>query len=119
VSIIGISDTATMALHRALDGLDVRQQAIATNLANLETPGYQAKVVSFEDSLRSAAATGDPRQAAISIDRSVAPTRMNGNNVNIDFELLEGSETALRQQMITQGLSAKYAMLRTAISGRS
>ena len=118
MSITGISDTATMALHRALDGLDIRQQTIATNLANLETPGYQAKVVSFEDSLRAAAGSGDPLSASVSVDRSTAPTRLNGNNVNIDFELLEGSETALRQQMLTQGLSAKYGMLRTAITGR-
>lgn len=108
-----------MALHRALDGLDIRQQAIATNISNLETPGYQAKIVSFEDSLRQAARSGDPFGASISVDRSMAPTRQNGNNVNIDFEILEGSETALRQQMITQGLSAKYNMLRTAISGRA
>ncbi|WP_420452513.1 flagellar basal body rod protein FlgB [Ilumatobacter sp.] len=118
MSIIGISDTATSTLHRALDGLDVRQQTIASNLANLETPGYQARRVSFEDSLRSAASDGDLTRASVSVDPSLAPTRLNGNNVDIDFELLEGSETALRQQLITQGLSAKYAMLRTAINGR-
>ncbi len=118
MTISAISDTATSALHRALDGLDLRQQATATNIANLETPGYQAKVVSFEDSLRSAAMDGDPASASISMERSLAPTRLNGNNVNIDFELLEGSETQLRQQMISQGLSAKYGMLRTAINGR-
>lgn len=107
-----------MALHRALDGLDIRQQTIATNISNLETPGYQAKTVSFEDSLRQAAGVGDPHSASISVERSLAPTRQNGNNVNIDFEILEGSATALRQQMLTQGLSAKYGMLRTAITGR-
>ena len=118
MTIPGISDRATSVIHRALDGLDVRQQTIATNLANLETPGYQARVVSFEDSLRRAAADGTPSTAAVTMDRSLAPTRLNGNNVNIDFELLEGSQTALRQQMLTQGLSAKYSMLRTAINGR-
>ena len=38
----------TFGPTRALDGLDRRQQAIASNLANLETPGYQAREVSFE-----------------------------------------------------------------------
>jgi len=118
VSIFAITDNASAALHRALDGLDIRQQATATNIANLETPGYQARIVSFEDSLRAAADGGDAAAASISVDRSIAPTRLNGNNVNIDFELLEGSETALRQQLITQGLTSKYAMLRTAITGR-
>jgi flagellar basal-body rod protein FlgB len=54
----------------------------------------------------------------VSVSRSLAPTRLNGNNVNIDMELLAGSETALQQQLVVQGLNAKYQMLRTAITGR-
>ncbi len=116
--IIPISDTTTGALHRALDGLDQRQQAIASNIANLETPGYQAREVSFEESLRAAISEGRPADAGISVDRSVAPTRLNGNNVNIDIELMAASETKLRQQLAIEGLNAKYRLLRTAISGR-
>ncbi len=118
MTISPISDTTTEVLHRALDGLDRRQQAIAANVANLETPGYQAREVSFEDSLRSAAATGRPGDATISVERSLAPTRLNGNNVNIDFEILAAAENALRQQLTVQGLNTKYQMLRTAIGSR-
>ncbi len=116
--IIPISDSTTSALHRALDGLDRRQQAIASNLANLETPGYLAREVSFEQNLRDAIASGRPADAAISVDRSLAPTRLNGNNVNIDVELMAASETKLRQQLAIEGLNAKYRLLRTAITGR-
>lgn len=118
VSISPISDTTTQALHQALNGLNQRQQAIASNVANLETPGYLAREVSFEDSLRAATSSGDPSRTSVEVTRSLAATRLNGNNVNIDFELLNGSETALRQQIVVQGLNAKYSMLRTAISGR-
>jgi flagellar basal-body rod protein FlgB len=118
VSISPISDNATMTLHRALDALNQRQQAIASNVANLETPGYIAREVSFEASLRSAARIGSPEDADVSVSKSLAPTRLNGNNVNIDMELLAGSETALQQQLVVQGLNAKYQMLRTAITGR-
>jgi len=113
-----ISDTTTATLHRALDGLDQRQQAIASNLANLETPGYQALEVDFEDSLRSAVAASRPGEATISVGESLAPTRLNGNNVNIDVELMASSENQLRQRLAIQGLNAKYQLLRTAISGR-
>ncbi len=116
--IIPISDTTTSALHRALDGLDRRQQATVANLANLETPDYHAREVSFEESLRAAISDGRPADAAISVDRSLAPTRLNGNNVNIDVELMTASETKLRQQLAIEGLNAKYRLLRTAISGR-
>lgn len=111
----GISDGVTRALHVAINGLDARQQAIAANVANIETAGYQAEEVSFEDSLRAALADGDAAGTSISHSRSLAPTRLNGNNVNIDFELLAGSENVLRQKLVVQALNGKYQLLRTAI----
>ena len=53
------------AIQASLDGLAARQRISAQNLANSETPGYIAKNVSFEDSLRSAIASGDPAQASV------------------------------------------------------
>lgn len=102
----------------ALDGLDRRQQAVASNMANLETPGYLAREVDFEASLRAALATGDPEAMTVSVDRSLAPTRLNGNNVNIDNEMVTGIETQLRRQLAIEGLNNKYQLLRTAITGR-
>lgn len=111
----GISDRVTQALHVAINGLDAREKAIASNVANLETSGYLAEEVNFEDSLRSALQSGDPTSAAVSHSRSMAATRLNGNNVNIDFELLAGSENVLRQKLVVQALNSKYQLLRTAI----
>ena len=118
MSITPISDTTTMTLRRALDGLDRRQNVIADNIANLETPNFLARTVSFEDSLRTAASRGRPEAADISLGNSRAATRLNGNNVNIDNETMLGIETSLRQQLVISGLNAKYQMLRTAITGR-
>lgn len=113
-----ISDVTSLGLHAALDGLDQRQQAINANIANLETPGYQAREVDFESSLRAAIETGRPDRFAVTEQRSMAPTRLNGNNVNIDHEILAGSENVLQQRLVIQGLNSKYAILRTAILGR-
>ena len=118
MTISPLSDNALTTLRVALNGADRRQQAIASNVANLETPGYLAREVSFEDSLRSAANIGRPGDAAITVERSLAATRLNGNNVNIDRELLASSENVLHQKLLIQGLNAKYGLLRTAISGR-
>ena len=115
MSIGAISDSVTTALHSALSGLDARQRVIASNIANVETPGYQAREVSFEDSLRAAIASGDPSETSISVNQSLAPTRSNGNNVNLDFELLAGRENVLRQKLVVQAVNAKYALLRTAL----
>lgn len=118
-----ISEISTATLRMALTGLDMRQQAIADNIANLETPGFLSKEVAFEDSLRAAVADGDP--ALIDVDtvsfdtsRSLAPTRLNGNNVNIDVELMANSEVKLRQALAINALNAEYSLLRTAIVGR-
>ena len=118
MSITAITDTASLTLKRALDGLDRRQNMIAANISNLETPGYLARTVSFEDSLRSAARQGRPAEADIGLGTSLAATRLNGNNVNLDNETMLGIETGLRQQLVISSLNSKYQMLRTAISGR-
>lgn len=116
--IASISDSTTTALHRALDGLTQRQEVIASNIANVETAGYIAKQVSFEDSLREAIDAGRPAGAQITVSDSSAPTRLNGNNVSIDGELLANSENQLRQSLAIEALNAKYQLMRTAISGR-
>ena len=47
----GLVDQATSILSQALDGLSARQSAISSNLANIDTPGYQAQTVDFETAL--------------------------------------------------------------------
>jgi flagellar basal-body rod protein FlgB len=118
VSLSPISDATSVTLRQALDGLQLRQNAIAANVANLETPDYLSRVVDFEDSLRTAVDSGNPSAFAVNEQRSTAATRLNGNNVNIDNEIMLGSETLLRQRLVIQGLNSKYAILRTAITGR-
>ena len=118
MAVSGISDAVTSALHMAIGGLDLRQRIITANIANVETPGYLAQQVDFEDSLRAALATGEPERAGASVSTSLAPTRLNGNNVNIDFELLASAENVLRQKLAVQALNGKYALLRTSITGQ-
>lgn len=118
MSLSPISDSTSVILRQALDGLQRRQDAITANVANLETPGYLSRNVDFESSLRAAIETGQPERFAVTEQRSLAATRLNGNNVNIDREILLGSETVLRQRLVIQGLNSKYSILRTAISGR-
>ncbi|MGD9705407.1 MAG: flagellar basal body rod protein FlgB [Acidimicrobiia bacterium] len=118
MTIGAISDVVTSALGVAMNGLQTRQQAISSNLANVETPGYLAREVKFEDSLRAAISGGDPTSTGIQVDQSLAATRINGNNVNIDFEVLASSENVLRQRLVVQALNNKYSLLRTAITGQ-
>lgn len=110
-----VRDSTTLALQAALRGLGARQQAVAANVANVETPGYLAKSVSFEDSLAAAIDSGSPASMGITSETSLAPTRANGNNVNLDVEVASQMETNLRSQLAIRALNAKYAAIRTAL----
>ena len=102
-----------VAMSSALDGLSMRQRAIADNIANIQTPGFQAKVVSFEDSLAGAVRKGSG-VALPTVSRSMAPTREDGNNVNLDTETLLNIETNLRYQLATQAINGQFTSVRTA-----
>ncbi len=106
-----VLDLTMQAIQASLDGLAARQRIIATNLANSETPGYLAQTVSFEDSLSSALASGDPAQAQISTGTTNDPVNINGNNVSVDKETLAMVDTGLRYQLATESMNNKFRIL--------
>jgi flagellar basal-body rod protein FlgB len=111
-------DLSTQALRVSVAGLAARQNAIANNIANIETPGYKARKVDFEDALRGAVERGDsPSSAGPTTATSLEPTRLNGSNVNLDEETLSHIDTTMRYQLTLRALDSKYGMLRDAIKG--
>jgi flagellar basal-body rod protein FlgB len=49
-----ITSLTSQVMNKALDGLSKRHKAISSNLANVDTPNYHRRDVSFEDSLTQA-----------------------------------------------------------------
>jgi flagellar basal-body rod protein FlgB len=132
-----VYDVTSASLHAALRGLSARREATAGNIANVETGGYLAQTVDFESALAGALdrarqdLTGPVRrpggrQAVESAVRGTAPelgtstaaTRLNGNNVNLDDEMVSQERTELAYQTVLEGMNAKFRLLRTAIDGR-
>ena len=107
----------SVALSSALDGLALRQRVIADNVANIQTPGFLAGRVSFEDSL-SAAVAGGSGAVSPSVARSLEPTREDGNNVNLDTETVSNVDTQLRYQLATQAMDGQFSSLRIAMGSR-
>ena len=105
-------------LAAALRGLEAQRQAAEHNIANVETPGFRARRVSFEQALRTAVAAGDPSHAAITTRLSEAPTRIDGSNVDLEDEVTSLELNALQQQLVTEALNARYRRLRAAIGAR-
>jgi len=102
------------AMASALDALSLRQRVIADNIANVQTPGYQAKRVQFEDALSAAVGKGSGVVTA-STRTSLEPTREGGNNVNLDTEVLSNIDTALRFQLATRAMDGKFSIIRAAM----
>ncbi len=112
---MGLLDSVSYtAVNTALDALALRQRAIASNVANLQTPGYRAQVVEFESALARAVRAGSG-VAETTVRRSADAEQPNGNNVNLDEQTTLNVETNLRYQLATQAVSGSYSSIRAAM----
>jgi flagellar basal-body rod protein FlgB len=102
-------------LNFALDAIEQRQQTIANNIANQDTPDYQANVVDFENSLAAAVQHGGTASATTVAEGLASGT--NGNNVSESAELSLEAQTNLENQSVANSLSSEFSMLSTAITG--
>lgn len=93
-----------------------RQQLVTSNIANVDTPGYQTQDVDFQAAMRMAMGTGNGGHLeTVSVDVKDLPERPDGNNVNIDRESMLLSETQLQYQMGVQLIKDEFHRLLTAI----
>lgn len=112
-----MADVTLTAISTALTGLSERQRVIADNTANIQTQGFLAGQVQFEDSLQQALVSGGDPNVAPAISRSLDPTRPNGNNVNLDQQTLLGIDTTLRFQLMLRAADDKFGQLRDVLRG--
>ena len=72
-------DPTTRALSGALDGLALREQAVASNLSNVDTPGYRSQTVDFESELQAQlAGTADAASAGAMLPPTLGPSTLSG-----------------------------------------
>ena len=114
-----------LAAKKTLDAVDLRQTAIANNIANLETPGYKRVDLSpsFEQQLAKACTSGDAQQISdlqptLSFDSSATPVSKDGNTVNLEKELMNMNQNAMTNGLETQLISGMLTRMRLAISGK-
>jgi flagellar basal-body rod protein FlgB len=112
------------ALEDLLSWTSKRQQALAANIANLDTPGYRAKDYKFEEALSTIdlASTSSKhispvddssRSRLYEEDTNVKP---NGNSVDIEREMSALTKNGLEYITLVQYLNQKIKTLRSAIS---
>jgi len=109
-----LDSVTSVALTSALDGLALRQRTIANNIANINTPNYHAKVVSFENALAQSVQAGEGNVTAATT-RSTEATNLDGNNVNLDTETLANIDALLRYQFAAKAVEGPATAMRTAL----
>ncbi|MCL2541336.1 MAG: flagellar basal body rod protein FlgB [Nocardioidaceae bacterium] len=109
----GASDAVSFVLHTAINGLAERQNVIANDIANVDTPGYRASSVDFETALKSAIAGGSANgdiQATVTPDQT--PVGANGNNVDLRKEELASIQTQYQYQVVGEAISNRADLMR-------
>lgn len=114
------NDLTYLALTKAIEGSQRRQEAIASNLANLNTKNYKASRVSFEGELKKALGEAQKNrdfENTINKIEQIVPkvvkdqsSRMNndGNNVDLDQEMSLMAANQILYQTLIQQLNQKY-----------
>ena len=126
-------DRTSRLLSKALDFRAVRQNVIAGNVANAETPGYIQKEIPFEHELQKAfdnksikletSAPGDISGSEYIMENSYNPYQLvreygKPNELNIDSEMAKMSQNNLMYEASTRLLSKKFELLKAVIDSR-
>ena len=103
-------------LRHAMQSYTWRAQALSSNVANLDTPGYQRLSISFEDQLRDAR----HRPATLRAVEDVTP-RMEIEDAPpiLEDELMGLADTQMRTQLSSRALREHFDLMRMGITGRT
>jgi flagellar basal-body rod protein FlgB len=104
-------DTTQLALERAISGASTRQEALAANIANADTPGYRTRDIDFANEFRSLL----PGERPEAIEVSGLEIKHDGNNVSLDREARLLAENALRFNLAGNLIKGELRMVRSAI----
>ena len=125
----GLTSNTMLMLQRSMEYLWSKQSCILDNIANVETPGYQTKYATFEESLRqaiqSASSGSSPaasvrqaiEEAPIEIHQAEESTRLDDNGVNVTEQMVELVREGYQMQYVMNAISTDLSTLRTAING--
>jgi flagellar basal-body rod protein FlgB len=121
--------------EKALDAAWLRNEVIAHNIANVDTPGFKKSTVEFEEHLENALGnssfkgfttdsrhirigSGDVNNVKIRVKKNYRnlSTRLDGNNVDIDSEMASLAKNNIRYSTLVQSISNGYQRLMSVIS---
>ena len=116
-------------LDRAADAAWQRNEAISNNIANVDTPGYKRQDVAFESVLQQALGNNryesmDDKVANVDLSRLRGRAyldyanysyRLDGNNVDIEYENVMLAENQLKYQGLISSIYQEFTNLKTVM----
>lgn len=132
-------DNNTKILEKSLNAYSKRAEALANNIANVNTPNYKRKDIQFESFLERALRDDgssiigkrtDEKHFQIGLDNQLdgveakfieeksTVMRYDGNNIDIEKEKVEQTKNNIRYQFATNKISSSFNLLRTVIKNK-
>jgi flagellar basal-body rod protein FlgB len=128
------TDTTIEAMGNYLGRLSKRQQIIASNLTNIDTPGYRTQDITFHATMAELLSETPAPMRVTRPEHQAMPqvtfgangpsvfevdgltSRPDQNNVDLDREMLKLGETSFGYTMIVQLLRSKFRTIATSIN---
>jgi flagellar basal-body rod protein FlgB len=102
-------------IGKALDVRAYYQRILASNIANVETPGYKEKDIDFKTAL--GAYTGDPSRIEVTQrEDAVGIASADGNTVGMEDQIVKMTENTLVFSSLVQLITKKFSMIKYAIN---
>ena len=128
------ADKTPLMMKKALDFQSQRHLLVSSNISNMDTPGYKAKDIDFQSALKEAVGGGDDLKMKRTQSGHFGPgkdnlrglqpevfeepdaARSNGNNVNVDKEMMKLAENQIAYSATIQLMQKRGSTIRAAIS---
>ena len=101
-------------MKMGLDATELRSRTIANNIANINTPNYKRRYVTFEESLKNEISNA---KIEVKIDKD-SIVREDGNNVDLESEKVNQAAASLQYNALVSLTNTKLAMTKSIIAGR-
>ncbi|MCI9551921.1 MAG: flagellar biosynthesis protein FlgB [Acutalibacter sp.] len=125
----GLTNNSMRMMERSMEFLWTKQAALLDNIANVETPNYRPKLVTFEEQFQASLEAADHGRNKVSkqtmrkaiegaqwdVEELEEVTRMDDNGVNITEQMTELLRNSYQMQYVYQSISSDLSALRTAM----
>lgn len=117
------NNTGFRFLEQGMDAVWLKQKVISQNIANADTPGYNAKTVEFSSVLKEKCGYQkyhNKKGEAIGIKAEITEEKgtnqlLDGNNVDVEKEMMALADAQLQYEALSGKISNELSMMRTAL----